>query len=114
MDENTEKFIKKLFGSKVNLAKVLNLSYGTVKNATSKNDDVSWLNLLKYIAKMEIVNEAEFKKLNNLCLSYSPNSLDVSEYKGRELILLNAIESDVIVSVNKHNIKCELFHYYCP
>ena len=43
-------YIKSKFGNYAELAKVLNLTQGTVKNAISKNDDVSWLNLLKFLA----------------------------------------------------------------
>ena len=48
--DNVKEYIKSKFGTYAKLAEVLNLSEGTVKNALSKNDDVSWLNLLKHLS----------------------------------------------------------------
>lgn len=47
---NIKQYIKANFGTYHNLAKVLNLKYGTVANAISQDADVSWLNLLKHLS----------------------------------------------------------------
>ncbi len=44
-------FIRNRFGTYKDLAKVLNLTEGTVKTAISKDSNVSWLNLLKHLSK---------------------------------------------------------------
>ena len=50
MDNLVKEYIKSKFGTYAELAKTLGLSEGTVKNAISKNDNVSWLNLIKFLA----------------------------------------------------------------
>ncbi len=45
-----KEYIKTNFGTYQNLADVLQLHKGTVANAISKDTDVSWLNLLKYLS----------------------------------------------------------------
>ena len=46
-----KEYIKTNFGTYQNLADVLQLHKGTVANAISKDTDVSWLNLLKYLSQ---------------------------------------------------------------
>ena len=45
-----KEYIKTNFGTYQNLADILQLHKGTVANAISKDTDVSWLNLLKYLS----------------------------------------------------------------
>jgi len=47
---NVKQYIKVNFGTYRDLAKVLNLTHGTVANAISQDADVSWLNLLKHLS----------------------------------------------------------------
>ena len=58
-------YIKSKFGNYAELAKVLNLTQGTVKNAISKNDDVSWLNLLKFLSNEKRYKITSSRKLAN-------------------------------------------------
>ena len=46
-----KEYIKTNFGTYQNLADILQLHKGTVANAISKDTDVSWLNLLKYLSQ---------------------------------------------------------------
>lgn len=50
---NVKQYIKVNFGTYRDLAKVLNLTHGTVANAISQDADVSWLNLLKHLSQKD-------------------------------------------------------------
>jgi len=67
-------YIKSEFGTYAKLAKILGLSEGTVKNAISKDDNVSWLNLLKHYAKKHQLRKSFHENLsknkdNKECIS---------------------------------------------
>jgi hypothetical protein len=56
---NLKQYIKSNFGTYEELAKVMNLHRGTVANAISKDTNVSWLNLLKYLSEHGKTNEEQ-------------------------------------------------------